>query len=111
MFLKAAEQDTDVFARSRFVEKFVEHLKTRRHCLAGIFDPDELQLIVHLYNSSLNSAGSYSTAARDGEHVFDRHQERLIGLAHRSWDFFIDNFHQLYDTFDVLWIAFKSFQS
>ncbi len=64
-----------------------------------------------LNNAALNASRHNCTAARDREHVFDRHQEWLIDFACWSWDLFIDRFHQFFNLADVVWIAFESFQS
>jgi hypothetical protein len=41
-------------------------------------DADDLDFFADLDDAALNAAGHNRAAARDREHVFDRHQERQV---------------------------------
>ncbi len=49
----------------------------------------------NLDDTLLNPASHNCTATRDREHIFDRHQERLVEWAIRGWDILIHSLHQL----------------
>ena len=58
-----------------------------------------------LTDAALDTAGDDGAAARDREHVFDRHQERLVDVALRQRDVGVERFHQLGDRLDAFGIA------
>ncbi len=55
----------------------VDHLLHRRP------DPDDLHLLADIHLAALDPARHHRAAARDREHVLDRHQERLVDVALR----------------------------
>ena len=63
----------------------------------AILQADDLDGIGNLNHTALNTAGRNGAAAGDGEHVLNRHQERLVGVALRGRDVLIDSVHQLED--------------
>jgi hypothetical protein len=60
-------------------------------------DADDLDLFTDLDDALLDAAGHNRAAARDREHVFDRHQERLVQRTLRRRDVGVDRFHQRKD--------------
>ena len=48
-----------------------------------------------LHDAALDTTGGHGTATFDREHVFDRHQERLVDFAHRLGNVGVDRVHQL----------------
>ena len=50
--------------------------------LSGV-KPDDLDFVAHLDDAPLDTARGHGAAAFDREHVFDRHQERLVHFACR----------------------------
>ena len=63
----------------------------------GRADADDLDFLADLDDTALDAAGADGAAARDREHVFDRHQERLVDRTLRLRDVFVDRLHQLED--------------
>ena len=47
----------------------------------GRTDADDLDFVAHLDDAALDATGHHGAAARDREHVFHRHQERLVDVA------------------------------
>jgi hypothetical protein len=47
-------------------------------------EPDDLNFVANLDHAALDTTGGHGTATFDREHVFDRHQERLVFLANGS---------------------------
>ncbi len=60
-------------------------------------EADDLDFLADLDDAALDAAGDDGAAARDREHVFDRHQEGLILRALRLRDIVVDRVHQLQD--------------
>ena len=58
---------------------------------------DDLDFLADLDDAALDAAGHDRAATRDREHVFDRHQERLVDRTLRLRDVVVDLFHQLED--------------
>ena len=63
--------------------------------LAGVLEADDFDFLADLDFALLDAAGHDGAAAGDREHVFDRHQERLFGLAHGLRDVAVDRVHQI----------------
>src|SRR5690606_19889513 len=72
----ATQQDADVVARHALVEQLAEHLDAGDDLLLGGPEADDLDFVADLDAAALDTAGHDGAAARDREHVFDRHQER-----------------------------------
>src|SRR5262245_55480102 len=77
----AAQQRTDVVARLALVEQLAEHLDAGHDGLGRGLQPHDLDLLADLHNTALDAARHHRAAARDREHVLDRHQERLVLVA------------------------------
>ncbi len=79
------------------VQELAEHLDARHHRLGGRLDADDLDFLAHLDDAALDAAGHHRAAARDREHVLDRHQERLVLRPLRLRDIGVHRLHQLQD--------------
>src|SRR5262249_26978380 len=84
--LGAAEQRADVVASLTLVEQLTEHLDARDDRLLRVAEADDLDFLTDLGGPALAAARDDRAAARDREPVLDRHQERLVELAHRLRD-------------------------
>ena len=78
VLLNAAQQTPDIVAGLSLVQGLVEHLDTGHHGLAGVADSDDFHVLAGLDHPALDSAGHDRAASGDGEHVLDRHLERLV---------------------------------
>ena len=58
---------------------------------------DDLDFLADLDDAALDAAGHHGAAARDREHVFHRHQERLVDRTLRLRNVLVDRLHQLED--------------
>src|SRR5690554_3142340 len=76
--LGTTQQNTDVLTSTTFVQQLAEHFHTSTSGLGRVLDTNDLDFLTRLDDATLNTTGNNSSAASDGEYVFDRHQERLI---------------------------------
>jgi hypothetical protein len=74
----AAQQHADVVASLALVQQLAEHFHARADRLLAWADADDLDFLADLDDAALDPAGHNRAAARDREHVFDRHQEGLV---------------------------------
>ena len=58
------------------------------------FMPDDLDGLADLDHAALDASGGHGAAARDGEDVLDRHQERLVHRPLRHGDVVVHRRHQ-----------------
>src|SRR5206468_1941558 len=75
---RAAQETPDVVPGLTLVEDLPEHLHPGHHRLARRPDPHDLALVARLHDPLLDPARHHRPAARDRNHVLDRHQERLV---------------------------------
>ena len=61
----------------------------------GVLEADDFHFLADLDLALLDAAGDDGAAARDGEHVFNRHQERFFGLALGLRDVGVDRVHEI----------------
>ena len=75
-------------------------------------DADDLDFVAHLDHAALDTARDHRAATRDREHVLDRHQERLVHVAHRLRDVAVQRVDQLDDRrhADLRLVAFQRLQ-
>src|SRR5207237_1659433 len=92
-----AQQRTDVVAGLALVEQFAEHLNARDNGLLRRAQTDNLDFLADLDDAALDTAGHHGAAARDREHVFHRHQERLVDRTLWLRNVLVDALHQLED--------------
>src|SRR5699024_54389 len=92
--LDAAEQSADVVASLSVVQQLAEHLDAGNNGLArSVHQADDLNFLAHLQLATLNTTGSNSAAAGDGEYVLNRHDERLVSSAVRGRDIGVNSLH------------------
>src|SRR5262245_3616151 len=92
--LGAAQQAADIVTGLALIEQLAEHLDAGHNGLLGRADADDLDLFADLDDTALNAAGADRAAAGDREHIFNRHQKRLILRTFGLRDVFVDRFHQ-----------------
>ena len=109
--LDAAEQQTDVVASLAEVHGLTEHLDTGNDGVLGILDADDLDGLVELELTALDTAGSNGTTAGDGHNVLNGHQEREVVVTSRRRDVLVDGLHELADSVHPLGVALESAQS
>ena len=95
--LDAAQQRADIVARLALVQQLAEHFDAGDRGLGGRTDADDLDFLADLDDAALDAARHHRAAARDREHVFDRHQERLVDRTFRLRNVLVDRLHQLQD--------------
>ncbi len=110
LLLRAAEQEAHVVASLRVVEQLAEHLHARHHVFRRVAEAHALHLVVQADDAALDTPGRDGAAARDGEHVLDRHQERLVRLADGLRDVLVNGLHQLHDLVLVRRVALERLQ-
>ncbi len=109
--LHTAQQRADVVAGLALVHVLVEHLDAGDDGLGAVgVDPDDLDFLVPLQPAALDPARSDRAATFDREHVFDRHQERLVDRPLRLRDIGVDGVHQLHDLRRPLGVAFEGLE-
>ena len=84
--LRPTKQNAHVVARLALIQQLPEHLDARAHRLRRLADADDAHVVANLHNAALDPPRHNRPAARNREHVLDRHQERLVlralGLRH-----------------------------
>ena len=61
-------------------------------------------------HAAFDTTGSDSATTSDGEHVFDRHQERLFGFTGRQRDVAVAGVHEFHDLVLVGRVAFEGLE-
>src|ERR1700733_15191808 len=109
--LGAAQEQARVVARLALVEDLVEHLDAGDRGLGRLLlDADDLDFLTGVDHAALDPAGHHGAAAGNREHVLDRHQERLLGLADRLRDVVVAGAHELDDLLAPLGVALQRLQ-
>src|SRR6266568_2450132 len=109
--LDAAKQQPGVVTGLALVEDLVEHLDAgHRRLLVLLLDADDLDLVAGVDDAALDPAGHHGAAAGDREHVLDRHQEWLLGVADRLGNRAVARVHQLEHLGAPLGVALQRLQ-
>src|SRR5882672_132504 len=95
--LGAAQQRADVVAGLALVQELAEHLNAGDDGLLRIAQAHDLDFLADLDDAALDAAGHHGAAARDREHVFHRHQERLVDRTLRLRNVAVHRLHQFQD--------------
>ena len=95
--LNSAKQQSDVVARHSRIEQLFEHLDAGDDRVLCFFDTDDLDRLIDVDLSTLNSSSSDRSASLDGEDIFNGHQEWFVHFACRCRDEIIYRLHQLVD--------------
>src|SRR5690554_401812 len=109
--LGATKEQTTVLAGPRLVELLVEHLDAGDRGLLRRADADDLDLGVDLQRATLGAARDDRATAGDREDVLDRHEERLVLIAHQVEDRGVDRLHELENGVDPLLVALKRLEA
>src|SRR4051812_11668500 len=109
--LGATEQQTDVLTGLALIEQLAEHLDAgdRGGLLLGA-DTDDVNGLVDLDDPALDAAGDHGAATSDREDVLDRHEERLLGVAHGLRDVGVHGLHELEQLRAPLGVALERLQ-
>src|SRR5690554_2878223 len=108
--LGTAQQNTNVLTGTTFVEQLAEHLNTSTGGLDGIFDTNNFHFFLDAHDATLNTTSHNSTATGNGEHVFDRHQERLVDGTLWLRDVGIQSFYQCLHSGSTQTVVVTAFQ-
>ena len=76
--LRAAQQATNVIAGFTLIEQLAEHFNAGNDRLNRVLQANDFDFFADLHNATLDTTRHNRAATRDREHVFNRHQERLI---------------------------------
>jgi len=96
--LRAAQQDADVVAGDALVEDLAEHLDAGHDGLDRLVaHADDLDLLADTDLAALDATGGDGAATGDGEHVLDRHEERLVDVALRLRQIRVEGVRELED--------------
>src|SRR6185312_1383779 len=94
--LDAAEQQTDVLTGLALVEQLAEHLDAGdRGGGLLLLDTDDVDGLVDLQDTTLDTTGDDGATTGDREDVLDRHQERLVDVTLGLRDRLVDGGHQV----------------
>ena len=107
LFLDTAQEQANIVAGLSFVEQLTKHLDAGHDRLLVRIEADELHFLADLDPATLDTTRRHRAAARDREHVFDRKQERLVGLADRLRDERVERGIQLVDLLHPLLVALQ----
>ena len=99
--LRASQKQSHVVSRLPLIQELAEHLHSRHDLLLCRPDPDDLHLFSDLHHPALDSARHHRPAARDREHVLDRHQKVLIHRTLRHRYVRVHRVHQLQNALGV----------
>ena len=107
------KEKTYVITSLSLVKSLTEHLDTSYDSLLSLLgNTNDLKLIGYVKNTTLYTAGSYSTTTCDGEYVLDWHKEWLISLTNWLRDVRVNSVHELHDLIAPLRLRIlKSLQS
>src|SRR5665213_404490 len=108
--LGTAQETADVVAGLTLVEDLAEHLNAGHDRGRGRVDADDLDGLARLDDALLDAAGRDRAAAGDREDVLDRHQERLVELAHGLRDVGVQRRRELEDLLARGLVALKRLQ-
>ncbi|EGJ75317.1 putative elongation factor Tu [Streptomyces sp. Tu6071] len=106
--LDAAEEQTDVLARLALVEQLAEHLDAGdRGGRLLLLDADDVDGLVDLQDTTLDTAGDDRTATGDREDVLDRHEERLVDVTLGLGDGLVHGLHEVENGLAPLGVALE----
>ena len=97
LLVDTAEEETYVVTSLTLIEELTEHLDTGNYRLHVSTETHDLNLVAHLNDTGLDTAGSYGTTTGDREHVFNRHKEGFVDVAGRQGNPVVDCFHELHN--------------
>src|SRR4030095_10257783 len=108
--LNTAKQNADVVASARLIEELAEHFDVRDRRLLGRLKADDLDFLHLLEDAALDTTGGDGATTFNVEHVFDRHQERLIDGTLRQRNVAVDCVHEVEDALRIRMIRIGGFE-
>jgi hypothetical protein len=111
VLFEAAEEDADVVARDALIEQLAERFDARDGLLFLLAEADDFDFFADLDLAALDTARDHRATTRDREHVFDRHQERLVRLALRDRNVGVERIEQLDDRLDARRVTIERTES
>ena len=109
--LGAAKQGADVVASLTLVKQLAEHFHAGAGGLDGGLDTHDFNFFANLDDTAFHTTGNNSTTARDGEHVFDGHQEGLVDVAFRFGDEVVASLQKVKNALGFGRVGVVAFQS
>ena len=96
--LDASQENAHVVAGDRPVQGLLEHFDAGDDGRRVVFlEADDLDVVTDFRGAALDAARGHRAATLDREHVFDRHEERLVFLANRQRNVGVQGEHQSVD--------------
>src|SRR5450759_3685834 len=109
--LGATKEQTDVLARTPFVEQLAEHLDAGDRRLGRrVLDADDLDLGVDLEDAALDAPRDDGAATGDREDVLHGHEEPFVDVTRGLRDVGVDRVHEVQDGLGPLRVALQSLQ-
>ena len=91
------EEKTYIVSGLTLIEELAEHLDTCYNgVLRSVAEAYELNRIVDVDGTGLDTTCNNGSTASDGEDVLDRHEERLLVLTNRLRDVLVNSVHELH---------------
>ena len=98
LLVDTTQQSADVVASLSEVHQLVEHLDVGDGGVQLVLaQTNDLDLVVLVDDTTLDTTGSNGATAGDGEDVLNGHQEGHVSLTVGSGDVLVDSVHQLLD--------------
>ena len=105
LLVDTTEEETYVVTSFTLIEELAEHFHTSYNRLLVFTETEDLNFVTNLNDTSFYTTSSNSTTTSDREHVFNRHQERLIAIARRLLNPFVNSVHEVHYAFNTLSIT------
>lgn len=109
--LGAAQQRADVVAGLALVKQLAEHFHTGAGGLGRGVNAHDFHFVANLDDAAFHTPGHHGAAAGNGEHVFDRHEEGLVRIAHRFREVTVAGGEKIQNRLGVGRIGAVGFQS
>ncbi len=109
--LGATQQNAAVLASTTFVEQLAEHFNAGAGGFLSVAQTNDLNFFLDANDTTLNTASYHGATTGDREHVFDRHQERLVDSTLWLWDVGIQSFYQLLNSGSAHFVVVLAVQS
>ncbi len=98
LLVNTTEEKTDIVASLALREKLTEHLDAgNNRCARLIAEAYELDRVIDVDGTGLDTTGNDSTTAGDREDVLDRHEEVLVSKTNRKRNVLVYCIHELHN--------------
>ena len=92
------EEKTYIVSGLTLIEELAEHLDASDNCASwSVTETNELNRIVDVDCTGLDTTCNNGTTTGDGEDVLDRHKEWLLVLTNRLWDVLVNSVHEIHN--------------